>query len=529
MHWDKLDDIEQTFWNDLEHDKLSNKLVEQGVFGEVERVFVAKTSAIKKRKEIDGKAQIWLKPTKVTFLARDLSQQFGINLHMFANLTEEEFVTKVLTCSPEILENISVLEFFNSDALFEFSDNIFRNLAPYSTDPRNNKKPMKDPEELERADRIFLELCFNLRHYWRPRSRALLFTQTYRKEYIDLMKRLSIVDEANACLKKSDSLQNVLGIIRTVGNFMNDEAKQAMGFKLDTLQRLKFMKDDQNSMTFLHYIEKIIRHSFPEYGTFVDDLEALQKLQNISVEQLETDCEEMAKSVRNITDSMERGKLSNAKEFHPDDKILDMIATPMQSARNKNSLLQSHLKRTVEELNSLMMYFGENPKDSTARNTFFYKFIVFITEFKKAHVENIQREEEQRTYEARKKILEDRIAKRKEKEEAIVDTAEESSAVIDSLLEKLKTTTSTTRTRSKNRRIKALSFYSTGDEVIPVLDKYTSVNNLKRRMTTRKGLTDVEASGKNDEIIQRAQAMLQQLRNSEATSELRQETNTVII
>lgn len=114
MHWDKLDDIEQTFWNDLEHDKLSNKLVEQGVFGEVERVFVAKTSAIKKRKEIDGKAQIWLKPTKVTFLARDLSQQFGINLHMFANLTEEEFVTKVLTCSPEILENISVLEFLTA-------------------------------------------------------------------------------------------------------------------------------------------------------------------------------------------------------------------------------------------------------------------------------------------------------------------------------------------------------------------------------------------------------------------------------
>ncbi|RCK66176.1 Formin BNR1 [Candida viswanathii] len=532
MHWDKLDDIEQTFWNDLEDTKLSNKLIEHGVLGEVEKVFVAKTSTIKKRKDIDGKAQIWLKPTKVTFLPRDLSQQFGINLHMFANLTEEQLVSKVLRCSSEILENISVLEFFNNEALFEFSDSIFRNLAPYSSDPRSKKNPMKDPEELERSDRIFLELCFNLRHYWRPRSRALLFTQTYRKDYVDLMKRLSIVDEANACLKKSESLQNVLGIIRTVGNFMNDDAKQAMGFKLDTLLRLKFMKDDQNSMTFLHYIEKIIRHSFPEYGTFVDDLDALTNLQNISIEQLETDCEEMAKSVRNISDSMEKGKLGNAKDLHPQDKILDTITTPMTSARSKNSLLQSHLKRTVSELNSLMLYFGENPKDSTARNTFFYKFIAFITEFKKAHVENIQREEEQRTYEARKKILEDRIAKKKEKEDAdaaVVDTAEESSAVIDSLLEKLKTSTPSTsgRARSKNRRTKALSFYSTSDEPIPELeaaviaaaasapatDKYTSVNNLKRRMTTRRGLADAEANSKNEQIILRAQAMLLQLRN----------------
>ena len=70
------------------------------------------------------------------------------------------------------------------------------------------------------------------------------------------MRKLNIVDEANAALK-SRSLQNVLGIIRTVGNFMNDDAKQALGFKLDTLQRLKFMKDDQNSMTFCITLKRL--------------------------------------------------------------------------------------------------------------------------------------------------------------------------------------------------------------------------------------------------------------------------------
>ena len=57
--------------------------------------------------------------------------------------------------------------------------------------------------------------------------------------------------------------------------------------------------------------------------------------------------------------------------------------------------------------------FGENPKDATARNTFFYKFVTFITEYKKAHVENIQREEEQRTYEIRKRFWKIKSPKRK--------------------------------------------------------------------------------------------------------------------
>ena len=225
----------------------------------------------------------------------------------------------------------------------------------------------------------------------------------------------------------------------------------------------------------------------------------------------------MSRSVKNITDSLERGKLSNKKDLHPEDRILTTISSPMLNAKNKNAMLQSHLKRTAGELNSLMTFFGENPKDATARNTFFYKFVTFITEYKKAHVENIQREEEQRTYEIRKKILEDKIAKKEKlkeelaEPEAVVDTAEESSAVVDSLLEKLKSSTPIT----KNRRSKALSFYSENPLEIVADTKYESVNNLKRRMTTRKRTTDGETSPKSEQFMLRAQAMLHQLRNKE--------------
>lgn len=578
MHWDKITNINKTFWTDIEHEELSDKLLAKGVLGEVEKAFVAKSSVIKLKKSLQTSEDT----STLSFLPRDLAQQFGINLHMFANLPVDKLILKILHCHSDILENISVLEFFNNDSLNEISDSLMRNFFPYSTDFTNpNRKPKKSPEELDRPDRIYLEI-FNMRAYWKSRSRALLLTQTYQKDYVDLVQKLQVIDEANTSLKASSSLKYVLGIIRSVGNFMNDSSKQAMGFKLDTLQRLKFMKDETNTMTFLHYVEKVIRNEFPEFGSFVDELSALNHLSNIAIEQLENDCHEFGRVIDNVSSSIEKGNLSDSSSFHPEDRIVAKVTGPLENAKIKNGLLQSHLKKTVEDHNTLMEYFGENHHDAQSRNLFFSKFSSFVTEFKKAHVENIQREEDQRAYEARKRLIEERATRTKKgslrkkatgKESKDVgeesNTAEEednaaedehdqdipddedndddaadseantSSAVIDTLLEKLKSSAPSSSSGSsrerirRNRRSKALSFYSTmslddlleqvsGDSLGTALSKqhtsyneYESVNSLKRRLTTRKKQqSSSEASlVKGDQVMLRAQAMLNRLRN----------------
>jgi len=415
-----------------------------------------------------------------------------------------------------------------------------------------------------------------MRHYWKSRSRSLLLTQTYQKDYSDLLKKLQLIDEVNNSIKESDDLKNVLGIIRSVGNFMNDSSKQAMGFKLDTLQRLKFMKDDTNSMTFLHYVEKIIRNSFLEYGSFVDQLSSLNQASNISIEQLENDCHDFEKTINNVASSIAKGNLSDPAKLHQDDKVLSVISKPLENAKLKNSLLQSHLKRTVDDYNILMEYFGENPDDSNSRNTFFNKFASFVVEFKKAHIENIQREEEQRAYIARKKMIEDSKAQRdrrqielnedkheltkvssneQDKNEATGLTTENrdstqrdrshSNATVDNLLEKLKTSALTSPSsrksrerKSQYRRSKALSFYSsmTLDDLLEqssngnfdelaiqkTYNNYESVDSLKRRMSTRRkpDNTNRENMSQNtntindtDQTMIRAHAMLNQLRN----------------
>ncbi|KAK7678273.1 hypothetical protein QCA50_018746 [Cerrena zonata] len=79
MHWDKLDAIDKTFWSDIQHEELADKLVEKGVLKEVERAFVAKSSVIKLKKDVKSESG---NSSKISFLPRDLAQQFGINLHI---------------------------------------------------------------------------------------------------------------------------------------------------------------------------------------------------------------------------------------------------------------------------------------------------------------------------------------------------------------------------------------------------------------------------------------------------------------
>lgn len=567
MHWEKIDDIDRTFWNDLEHEKLSEQLLEKGVLGEVEKVFVAKDSTFKLKKDMSNfNNKNTTKESKISYLPRDLAQQFGINLHMFASVPTNDLIMKIIHCDKDILENVTVLEFFNSDSLSEISGTLQKRLLPYSLDfTKPDKVPTKDPNELERPDQLYLALCFNMRHYWKSRSRSLLLTHTYQKDQLDLLRKLRLIDDALKCLKDSESLKNVFGIIRSVGNFMNDSSKQAMGFKLDTLQRLKFMKDENNTMNFLNYIEKIIRNTFPEYGAFVDELKPLHVLQNISIDQVTNTCKEFESLVENVSSSINRGNLSDPEKLHPEDKVLSVVSAPLESAKIKNSLLQTHLENTIKEYNSLMVYFGENPNEITSRENFFGKFLSFVNEFKKAHIENIQREEDQRVFEARQKVLqESRKVKKKEKldisntpektesseieekehlyetemaqEEELDEEESEKSdgysdedddnlnadAVIDILLQKLKTTKSrTSTTKERNRRSRALSLYSTMslDDFLDTShqpannDNYESVNYLKRRMTTRRKQTEYSSSVNKDQTMLRAHAMLQRLRN----------------
>ncbi|VEU23665.1 DEKNAAC104907 [Brettanomyces naardenensis] len=433
LHWEKLEDTEDSFWANMGSEDMARKLLRSGVFDEIEIIFAAKEAKriAKKRKE---------EANKITFLKTDVSQQFGICLHSFSSLSDEAVVLTILHCDMDVLDKPALLEFLAKPELNEISINLTKNFDPYSTDWQSGQpqKPEKDPSDLARADRIYLELIYNLHHYWRSRMRALNTALTYEKDYDDLVRKLETIDTALDRLEKSDTLRRVFDVILIVGNYMNDTSKQALGFKLSTLQRLNFLKDGKNTLSFLHYVEKIIHKNYPELEQFVNDLRPTFAASKISIEQTKTDCNLFISTVKNIDSSLQNGNLSNPDKFHPEDRFLKVVLRRLPAARSKSELLDDRAKIVLERFDKLMQYFGEDPSsDEFTRNTFFSKFSEFVQSFEKAAKENRETEERNRLYDLSMQRLNQE--REKEKRDAEGDSKTKNSDM-DKFLEQLRQT-----------------------------------------------------------------------------------------
>lgn len=453
IHWDKVDDVENTIWADQGSlENVFDKLKNGGILDDVNSMFKIKQTQrkIKKERNDDGK------PRKLSFLSRDLAQQFGINLHIFSSISVEELVTKVLSCDTIIIKNIPVLEFFNKDDLVSIPQSILKKFEPFSSNYITGSTPTKSPTMLERSDEIFLKLCYNLRSYWGIRSQALLLAVTYEKDYYDLVYKLQKMDDAIRILKNSVKLKDVLYIIYTVGNYMNK--RDVSGIRLSSLTKLVFVKSSSdNNLSFLHFIEKIIRFNYPDIYSFLDDLRVVDDISNISLESLDAECSQFERKINHVVHQVKEGKLSDPKLLHPNDQIISKIKYKINKAKTKSNLLSAQFKLTDNDIDKIMMLYGENPNDPECKRTFFKNIMDFVAVFKKCAKENIEKEEMDRVYEERKRLMEKKISLRKEdsvgsNEESVEDDA------VDILLSQLRGVNSKpTKIRSRRKSSKALS------------------------------------------------------------------------
>lgn len=511
LHWEKFDMSDtssNTFWQSSQPENIASDLMDKGILDEIEAIFAAKEIkklATKKKENID----------RVTFLSRDMAQQFGINLHSFNSFSDIEVVQKILRCDKDVLENQTVLEFLAKDEIVQVSNGLARNLEPYSTNYEADviSKPEKDPSELQRPDRIYLELIYNLQHYWKSRIRALKTIASFEKDYEELVLKLRKIDDSVESIRHSKHLRSVFDIILAVGNYMNDTSKQAKGFKLNSLQRLSFVKDDKNSMSFLHYVEKTVRTMYPELLGFMDDLSKCAEVSKFSIENISNDCRDYAQAIKNVQSSIDIGNLSDVSVFHPKDRILKVVSPALPKAKRKADMLLDQAACTFKEFDNLMTYFGEDPSDSFVRNSFISKFTNFMNEFKKAQKENLKREEEVRLYEQRKKLLEQNSKQSKTASKSQTD--EDDANVMDSLLEKLKAT-GPTRGEGNSARKRALVKKHIMENIKRNEDGHLSESN----DSSSDNLHDITSEEVNDaDIGSRARSLLQELRKVDDTEE----------
>jgi cytokinesis protein len=362
----------------------------------------------------------------------------------------------IIHCDASVLDNQVVMEFLQKDDLCNISDNVSKQMALYSRDltgpDAKSLERDQDPSELTRQDQIYLHTAFELHHYWKSRMRALWLSKNFEVDYEELHERLTQVVMVSESLRDSVSLMNVLGLILDIGNYMNDANKQARGFKLSSLARLGMVKDDKNESSLADLVERIVRSQYPEWEGFFDDIAGVVTAQKVNVEQLQTDAKKYIENIRNVQMSLDSGNLSDPKQFHPEDRVSQIVQRCMKEARRKAEQMELYLDEMLKTFKDIMLFYGEDPTDENARRDFFAKLANFLMEWKKSREKNVQLEEMRRRNEASMKRK--HAAQKGAAAVALGDGSPSptSTGAMDSLLEKLRAAAPQARDQRDRRR-----------------------------------------------------------------------------
>lgn len=445
----------------------------------------------------------------------------------------------IIHCDAAVLDNPVVMDFLQKDDLCNIPENTAKVMAPYSKDwtgpDAMSVAREQDPAELTRQDQIYLQTAFELHSYWKSRMRALALTRSYEGDYDEITEKMRQVVEVSESLRDSVALMNVLGLILDIGNYMNDANKQARGFKLSSLSRLAMVKDDKNQSTLADLVERIVRQQYPEWDSFVNDIQGVMTAQKINIEQLQADARKYIDNVRNVQMSLDNGNLSDPKKFHPQDRVSQVVQRCMKEARRKAEQMQLYLEEMSRTYDEIMAFYGEDPTDDNARRDFFAKLALFISEWKKSRDKNVTFEEQRRRNEESMRRKNAALNIRADRLADAGPVSPSSAGAMDSLLEKLRAAAPQTRdTRDRRRRARLRDRHQVrvaSGQKIPEINEIPEVETglLSAKSVDSQVTDETGSTGGNllsptsvtspqegeDDVAQRAAMLLQGMRDGE--------------
>lgn len=451
MHFDKLDNgSEYTLWaeSQLDANALYGSLSARGLLDELEKSYAMREIKL----NLAGRGK---KKDKKTFLSNDVQQRIGVSFHRWNHLTIDDLVAKLLRCDDDLYTS-EMVEFLADEKLFN-QEQSKKQLQPYAAnwlEGGNRFDANKDPEELQREDRIYLATFVELQHYWQRRIGCLKLRDTLERNYDELADQISLVTNAAISLRKSQSFREVLNVVLHLGNYMNDLNKQAQGFKIGTLARLPLTKNDMNSkQTFMHTLERVVRVLYPQLEDFLEDLRDVQNAAKINVEALSQDIKQLVQQRTVAERALESGALSDRKILHPKDRIRQVAESFLPGAMRKTQQLQTLLDDMETSFENCLVYYGEEPRDAMARGQFFGKFDVFCRDYRRVKRENIDMEEDAHRQDMRRKALH-RAGQSKAMDRAMKNDGgpAPTHAVMDNLLEKLRVGPDPEARRTRNKK-----------------------------------------------------------------------------
>ena len=224
-----------------------------------------------------------------------------------------------------------------------------------------------------------------------------IFMNEFGTYVLELKRELSdIKDATGQLLSPSNRLYDVLALILSIGNYMNEGSalENTPGFTLDTLANLDACKTTDGSGTLLSFIVKQIMASDPhdKLLEWTDDISTLKDLR-VTTQSVGQGVTQLCQGLRTVKRAVEEKKRSTS--VFGDESIQDMMITRLSSFYQKSEQvtlkLEEEFTAAKDQMDAVARHFGEDPAFDelvTFGNilSFSKTFIAVVDEEKKARV-----------------------------------------------------------------------------------------------------------------------------------------------
>ncbi|XP_053389051.1 delphilin-like isoform X2 [Mercenaria mercenaria] len=362
INWEKLDQqkVENTVWEQIGE---ATDLQDVVRYLELEQYFSTKSP----------RQKLPEKKSKICILNPKKSYNISILLgHLRLTLSEVRHALYMLdeeVLTPELLRQLLAF-------------------APNKEEMEQLDSYNGDIEELSASDRFTYEMS-RVPGY-EQRLKALVFKGNFQEKITEMKEHMQNIRKASLELRHSKKLSKILELILAMGNYMNQgnqRVGEAAGFKIKFLSQLEITKTSDNKLTFLHVLAETVFNKFPELVAVGEELTTVPEAAKFSNVLLNQELQDLRKVLQDISNTLEKFG-SQKTSLGINDKFQDVMGHFISQASDEIQSLFRLNANTMEEFQSTVQYFGEDPKKVTTTELFGV-FAEFITKFEKAHRHNI--------------------------------------------------------------------------------------------------------------------------------------------
>ncbi|EFC44975.1 diaphanous-related formin [Naegleria gruberi] len=227
-----------------------------------------------------------------------------------------------------------------------------------------------DRDELQVADLFFIEMHGIPKMV--DRCEAWEFKMKFDEVIAGIEPVIGNIRKACAELESCDQFHKILGVILTLGNFLNSSSKKvAYAFKMASLAKLSDTKAANGKSSLLTYLVKFIQEKYPELETFYEGLTSVSGATRVAIGSIKDDIQQTNTSINKLKTLYEQC----AKDPLEGDKFPSVMGSFLEKVSTKIKTVEDNYAAMMTELKNVALLYNEAESDMQKEPDKFFQLI----------------------------------------------------------------------------------------------------------------------------------------------------------